>query len=583
MHGLAKLNGTLLYSGRSRVTPHRIVNAVTLSPIASIALIFAAAATLTMLALSADGLFIERYFADLRVLANAMMLVKLHLTPQADVVGPLGPAFYWPYIPFAADGMFSAKDILHANLVVAWVAASLSAFLLVGLARPIIAVVLCISAFLLCCTPRDSDTLFVLSHLAPYNRWGSAFALPVAFFALAPADARTKERWWRVGAAGLCLFLLLFVKITFFFGICALLAAAAVVGLVRIRTVALIVACAVLCAGALNLLAHNVVPYLHDVIKTAEVSFTSPTRSRFWRAERHFVSGSLYGLIFISILWLRCPPLRFSAPSLMDWCIGRYQPILAGGIMIGVAMLIMLQNHPLWESALLTASALLAWEWSERQNATGAVPARGRGRADWARIALACVGGLTPALLDTVALARHSYQTHFNSSPVAVFAGTPWSDLKIPRQRPAGGAVEVAQITEALKRTPFPSKTWEFYDDLARTTEGMTMLRGHVGPSDVVLSILHSNEFPALLGLRLPRLDMQWWDFGRTFNQQIHIPPDDLLGTVTILLAPKVGLRTGGFAGDDRGDKWMNIYGDYVRAHFVQTDATEYWTAWRRR
>src|SRR5262245_46490347 len=72
----------------------------------------------TLIALSANGLFIERYIQDLSFIAGIAAAVAQHGAPHVALVGPLGQANFWPYAPLVVDGVFSAKDVLHANLLV---------------------------------------------------------------------------------------------------------------------------------------------------------------------------------------------------------------------------------------------------------------------------------------------------------------------------------------------------------------------------------------------------------------------------------------------------------------------------------
>src|SRR3977135_3472156 len=58
----------------------------------------------TLLALSADGLFIETYLQDLRFVAATAASVAQHGAPHVALVGPVGQANSWPYAPFVLDG-----------------------------------------------------------------------------------------------------------------------------------------------------------------------------------------------------------------------------------------------------------------------------------------------------------------------------------------------------------------------------------------------------------------------------------------------------------------------------------------------
>jgi hypothetical protein len=112
------------------------------------------------------------------------------------------------------------------------------------------------------------------------------------------------------------------------------------------------------------------------------------------------------------------------------------------------------------------------------------------------------------------------------------------------------------------------------YDYLESIHEGARLLSElPVRPENV--SVLDfANPFSAGLGLPPSRGDYAWLHWGRNINDLHHLPPEQLLGGVDVLMVPKGGIN---------GIPLHNLYGAYIREAFDPIRETDRWIVHRRR
>lgn len=529
---------------------------------------------ITLLALSANGLFIEVFMQDLRFQATTAASLAQHGAPHDALIGPVGQVNSWPYLPFIADGEFSAKDVLRANLLVAWIAAAFSLALLVKLARPWALVAISLIAFLVACSPRENMTLYDIGHLAPYNRWGWALVTPLAFYALVPKPLTESMPAWRAVLAGIGLFLLLFLKVTYFVAAFGVMGAAVLLGLLKLRWAILsMVVCAV-GAMALELATGSVAAYFRDI---SAALASSNFKERAWRWNELLQQGLFYGTVFVVVLWLFQPVLSLSLQRWWRWILEHFRAIAAGAMMIGAALSVLLQNHHPYEAALLSASPFLALAFAARSsNVDGRLPAKRTA------LVLVCLIGLVTPALDVASLVRHSLLSHRGSVGIAALADTPWRDLRVPKPQDSSDPVETEQLVKAALADSPKSPPSILYSEAARMAEAVDYLRRHTSRRDIVFSYYFADEFPLLLGLGMPRTTMQWWDYGRTFSEKAYIDPYVLFANTTIFLQPKIpAVYENSGTGRTSHQAWR-LYGDHIKANFTPTDELRYWRIWRR-
>jgi len=83
-----------------------------------------------------------------------------------------------------------------------------------------------------------------------------------------------------------------------------------------------------------------------------------------------------------------------------------------------------------------------------------------------------------------------------------------------------------------------------------------------------------ANPFSAGLGLPPSRGDYAWLHWGRNINDIHHLPPEQLLGGVDVLMVPDAGIN---------GIPLRNLYGAYIREAFDPIRYTDRWTVYKRR
>jgi hypothetical protein len=83
-----------------------------------------------------------------------------------------------------------------------------------------------------------------------------------------------------------------------------------------------------------------------------------------------------------------------------------------------------------------------------------------------------------------------------------------------------------------------------------------------------------ANPFSAGLDLPPSRGDYAWLHWGRNIDDVHHLPPEQLLGSVDVLMVPKVGIN---------GIPLQNLYGAYIREAFDPIRYTNLWIAYKRR
>lgn len=82
------------------------------------------------------------------------------------------------------------------------------------------------------------------------------------------------------------------------------------------------------------------------------------------------------------------------------------------------------------------------------------------------------------------------------------------------------------------------------------------------------------NPFSAGLGPRPAEGDWSWLHWGRNINAEHHLPPEQLLGDVEILMEPKIGINS---------LPLRDLYGPYIDANFELVRGTPESRAYRRR
>jgi hypothetical protein len=107
--------------------------------------------------------------------------------------------------------------------------------------------------------------------------------------------------------------------------------------------------------------------------------------------------------------------------------------------------------------------------------------------------------------------------------------------------------------------------------------KGVSLLKEFASDRDRVITFDFANPFPVLLGWEPPTGDRVGLYYGRTFNDEVHIPADDMFRDATVVMVPKTAIEP------DTRDGLLAIYGPYLRAHFQLIHEDRYWSLWTRK
>jgi len=115
-----------------------------------------------------------------------------------------------------------------------------------------------------------------------------------------------------------------------------------------------------------------------------------------------------------------------------------------------------------------------------------------------------------------------------------------------------------------------------FQQEYARSIEkGVDLLREYGLDEDRIITFDFANPFPVLLGAPPPTGDRVGLYFGRTFNEDVHIPAETMFRDTTVVMVPKVAIEP------DTRDGLVEIYGLYLWDRYRLVHDDPYWSVWK--
>ena len=123
---------------------------------------------------------------------------------------------------------------------------------------------------------------------------------------------------------------------------------------------------------------------------------------------------------------------------------------------------------------------------------------------------------------------------------------------------------------------------WPARDHPANINDGIDLLRGHLIPGDRVTTLAYANPFSFALGLQPARDGPQWWDLNFSFDQKHYPSAESFLGSASLVMVLRPTDRTKGWS-FETVDLMLELYSDYLQAHFERVDMSEHWILYRRR
>jgi hypothetical protein len=296
------------------------------------------------------------------------------------------------------------------------------------------------------------------------------------------------------------------------------------------------------------------------------------------RASALFV-GSI-GLVFVSLREGRL------------WLLMNFRPVAAGVLLLLCGAVVMMQNHPMRESALFVASAFLAWEWGRQlYYATNSIPAKRPvpPKLRYAGTVICALVGWSTISLDGAALVRHWVMTRGSAITVAAFGGTPLADLYVPWPRSNEGAplqrsdLEQNDFWRRDKYETAPYETHFLYSEVLRLIDALDILRDEGSDSKRILTLYFSNPYPALTHTPSPLPVLLWWHFERTFSRTRFLPAHLVFGQSAIVLETKMDSVYEPTPNGITQRELAMLYGAYIQENYALVTETHYWRRWDRR
>ena len=118
---------------------------------------------------------------------------------------------------------------------------------------------------------------------------------------------------------------------------------------------------------------------------------------------------------------------------------------------------------------------------------------------------------------------------------------------------------------------------------LATIKDGAAALSAMSSLPECVVSLDFANPFSAILGLRPPRGDAPWLQWGRTITASTYLPAERMLSAAQIVIEPKPPAENDAAAAFEPGSSPRAVYGPYLAANFDVVRETGFWIVHRRR
>jgi hypothetical protein len=543
-------------------------------------LLFLCLAAATLLS---QGVLIERFFHDIYVPIDTMWRAASGHVPHVDYHTPIGQAYAWPFRLLATVGEVSALTVLHANLLMAAILLLLSTIVLLPRLSPLLFFLAAAAVTAMAMAPRDYDHFwYIYSHLASYNRWGSAASALLAMLVLVPRTQSPGRSATIVDGVvlGLLGAFLFYLKVSFFAGAIGLVGLGLVTRQLQLRVAAVACGVAALAAGAVELAYGNNAAYLADLGMAAAVNREGALlRLLSLELVQNVVVGAGFfagGLLLLRIL---------SPSAGLKGLVTTYgKEILLFVALIGAAIIIHSQNNYSREVPLLAIAFIILVALARRRSDASRVASKKGGRV---AMALLLVLGGTSTLFDSASIVVHSAATRGpDAMRLPALAGTPGEPLMVSRRLmdnfpphrpevmpPGGQALLPTGIIQRRAR-------WQAHTalEVRSLTEAMELLRPQVRSGDVVFSVDFANPFPAFLRLPPPKGSLPWWHLRRSYSPASHPDLDRLLSSSTLVAQKRVDFYSGMF-----GAELWSLVGPGVSSRYQPVSQGSIWTLWRRK
>lgn len=529
--------------------------------------------------LLSNGLIVKRTIHDIFVLFDSLWRSSQSEIPHLDFHSPIGQAYYWPFQLLGRFGDHDALTIVHANILVGAVMAVGLWFILPRRLSPGLLIVATVAILAMAMTPRDFDYWVTnYSYLAPYNRWSWAVLMLAAPIMLLPPS---RERPWIDGVVlGLAIALLYYTKLNFLAAAIGMLVPALILRQMPWRQAAIALLTCALTALLVEAVWRNNAAYIADINMAARAALEEHNGLRIGKALRSLVPGGCFYALIVAMLWIRWPTLAIGR-----WLAIWWRPLLIGAGVVLLGVFVTVQDNPKYEFGHGVIALLIVAELARRRSdadlaglpALRGGPLFGERARPW--LGAIVIAGMLPfTAMDVVAIPAHAIESRSGRvCPLPALRGTQGARLLEPAEwiAQAPGA-SCSDIQAPPLPTPPATETNPF--ELQKIDQGMTLLRAHGRPGDIVLALDFSNPYPFFLAAPSPRRALIWWHYGRDYTAVARPDPAVMLASATLVLQTKAEDELSGGQGKAAWDS----YGADVRARFRPVGETGMFRLWRR-
>lgn len=475
------------------------------------------------------------YLNDLFIFLDGAHRIASGQVPNRDFHTALGPlSFYVPAFGYWISG--SMGGAMPTAMAATTIGLALPMIHILGSRlRPAVAIPYGLFLLLIVAVPMNlGESIASLSFAMFYNRIGWAVLSTLLVMYLQPEKPHGRQHLLDALCAAALTLTLLYTKMTY--GLVALAFLAFMLFDARQRRWVLwALGLLVLSALLIEAFWQSSIAHLEDLALAGRVSGTRGIVDLSLAFLRHLADYVLLAVFAALVLW--------RTRSLRDF--------LFFGICAGPGLMIQNQNSQPWGIITLFAGAAVATELLLRScrlddQAESGILARGA--------PLLLLAFLLPTSLHCfMALGVHSIAATTRT-------GEPFG---LPRF----GELRLTNLW-------MPGDRNFMTDYLMDTQEGARLLSElPVKPRNV--SVLDfANPFSAGLDLPPSRGDYAWLHWGRNINDVHHLPPEQLLGEVDVLMVPKAGIN---------GIPLRTLYGSYIQEAFDPIRYTDRWTVYKRR
>ena len=504
---------------------------------------------------------------DMMVLLDGGWRVVNGQVPHTDFHNPIGPLSYLLVAfgmkvaaPSTASITYGNVLLLALLLPLAWYIASARLPWAVAFVF-----VLFLSIFLV--SPRPPGYgIRETTYAMIYNRQGYVLiSLLLLYVFLKPQNSAKQSPSIEGSFVGVLLALLLYCKITYFLvGAALTLFAVVLGGRPRRWFLALAGAFGGVCVAFASMLHINLHSYLSDIVAAGH-SQSRAMRFKFLLQSLTSNGTWIYMLVFCLCIWTWAENRdgRSWFSTLRAW-------LIAGSIVAG-ALLISSGNASQgggMDDPLYFIAAVIFLEVFRRQNAEQLAQ---RGTA--VRFAHASSLVLVvPVFCGTILvpdLASCAYAWAWNVEKRPVYS---------PSRRIHSTNLRDFYVPESTQHI---TAYWPARDHPARINDGIDLLQRYLQRGDRVTTVAFGNPFSFALGLMPARDGPLWWDLNFSFDRLHHPAAEDFLGDASLVMVPRLADRSNGccFA---TADVVLELYGDYLHAHFHELASTDTWLLYRR-